>query len=98
MAKLTAKTRNALPKSAFAGPDRSFPVNNPSHAANAKARATQAVNNGRMSDSQKAKIDAKANKVLDHGGDRKTGDFHLQRAGHHIVKALEKRLGQRDKK
>jgi len=41
MAKLTAKTRNALPDSVFAGPDRSYPINNASHARNALARASQ---------------------------------------------------------
>jgi hypothetical protein len=35
-----------------------------SHAANAKARSTQAVKAGRMSSSTKGKIDAKANRVL----------------------------------
>jgi hypothetical protein len=64
MSKLNAKRRNALPDSAFAGPDRSFPVNDSSHAANAKARASQQVNAGRMSPSTEAKIDSKANKVL----------------------------------
>lgn len=64
MAKLTAKKRNKLPASKFAGPDRSYPVEDKSHAANAKSRASQAVNEGRMSKSQESKIDAKANKVL----------------------------------
>lgn len=64
MSKLTSKSRNALPKSSFAGPDRSYPVPDKSHAANAKARASQAVNAGRMSSSTEAKIDAKANRVL----------------------------------
>lgn len=41
MAKLTAKSRNALPDSAFAGPGRSYPVENASHARNALARASQ---------------------------------------------------------
>ena len=41
MAKLTAKTRNRLPDSAFAGPDRSYPIEDPSHARNALARAAQ---------------------------------------------------------
>lgn len=71
MAKLTAARRKALPKSTFAGPDRSYPVPDKSHAANAKARASQAVNAGRMSSSEKAKIDAKADRVLnfhDHPG------------------------------
>jgi hypothetical protein len=64
MAKLTAKARKALPASDFAGPDRSYPVMDKSHAANAKARASQAVNAGRMSKSEEEKIDAKADKVL----------------------------------
>ena len=64
MSKLTAKTRNALPKSTFAGPDRSYPVPDAAHAANAKARATQMVAKGKLSPSSKAKIVAKANKVL----------------------------------
>jgi len=53
-----------MPKSAFAGQDRSYPVPDKSHAANAKARASQAVNAGRMSKGTEAKIDARANKVL----------------------------------
>lgn len=64
MATLTAKARNALPKSAFAGPGRSYPVENKAHAANAKARASQMEKAGKLSSSAKAKIDAKANKVL----------------------------------
>ena len=39
-------------------------------AANAKARATQAVKAGRMSQSTEAKIDAKANKKLGKGRSR----------------------------
>lgn len=64
MAKLSSDARDKLPAGKFAGPDRSYPIPDASHAANAKARATQAVNAGRMSGSQKAKIDAKADKVL----------------------------------
>lgn len=67
MAKLTSKQRNALPKGQFAGPDRSYPVPDKSHAANAKARASQAVNAGRMSKAEEAKIDAKADRVLGKG-------------------------------
>ena len=59
MAKLTTKQRNALPTSAFAGPNRSYPVNDRPHAANAKARASQFA-----SPALKAKVFAKANKVL----------------------------------
>lgn len=64
MAKLTSGQRKKLPKAEFAGPNRSYPVPDKSHAANAKARASQAVKAGRMSKGQEAKIDAKANKVL----------------------------------
>lgn len=66
--KLTSKTRKSLPKKDFAGPDRSFPVNDKSHAANAKARATQQFNKGNLSAGARAKIDAKANKVLKKSG------------------------------
>jgi hypothetical protein len=40
MAKLTAKTRNAIPTKEFAGPDRSYPIENESHARNALARSS----------------------------------------------------------
>jgi hypothetical protein len=36
------------------------------HAANAKARAAQMVKRGKLSESEKKKIDAKANKKLGH--------------------------------
>jgi hypothetical protein len=64
MAKLTAKQRKALPKAAFAGPDRSYPVDTAARAANAKARATQMVAKGKLAPSSAAKIKAKANKIL----------------------------------
>jgi hypothetical protein len=64
MAKLNAKKRNALADSTFAGPDRSYPVPDKSHAANAKARATQQVKAGHLSPATAAKIKAKANRVL----------------------------------
>jgi hypothetical protein len=67
MATLSTKARNKLPKSDFAGPDRSYPVNNKSHARNAKARASEMENKGILSASSKAKIDAKADRVLDGG-------------------------------
>jgi hypothetical protein len=56
MAKLTAAKRNALPNSAFAGPHRSFPVQDASHARNALARASQ------FHPELKAKIRAKVRK------------------------------------
>ena len=64
MAKLTAAARRRIPKSEFAGPHESYPVNDKPHARNAKARASQAVNAGRMSRSEEHRIDAKADRVL----------------------------------
>lgn len=64
MTKLTTQRRNSLPKSDFAGADRSYPVDTKARAANAKARATQMEKKGKLSPSAKSRIDAKANKVL----------------------------------
>ena len=41
MAKLTAARRNALPSKSFAGPDRSYPIQDASHARNALSRVSQ---------------------------------------------------------
>jgi hypothetical protein len=72
MAKLTTKKRNALPKSSFGEPgERKFPMPDKSHAANAKARASQMVNKGKMSASTEKKIDAKANRILKSGKQHK---------------------------
>ena len=68
MSKLTTKQRNKLPKSDFGLPGQGkYPMPDAAHAANAKARATQMENKGKLSSSSKAKIDAKANRVLDKG-------------------------------
>lgn len=68
MAKLTTKKRNSLSKSTFGLPGRkAYPMPDRSHAANAKARASQMVNKGKLSKSSEARIDAKANKILGKG-------------------------------
>lgn len=68
MSKLTSQKRNQLSKDKFALPsERKYPVDTKSRAANAKARATQMVKKGKLSESSKSKIDAKANRVLDNG-------------------------------
>ena len=41
MAKLTAAKRKAIPSKDFAGPGRSYPINDASHARNALARVSQ---------------------------------------------------------
>jgi hypothetical protein len=65
MAKLKAKRRNALPASKFGLPSkRAYPLNDRSHAANAKSRATQMVRKGKLTAAQAAEIRLKANRVL----------------------------------
>ena len=63
--KLTAATRKRIPASEFGLPSqRKYPMPDASHAANAKARATQMVAKGRLSSAAAARIRAKANAVL----------------------------------
>jgi hypothetical protein len=70
MSKLSSQSRDKLPKGDFGLPGRrAYPMENKSHAANAKARASEMVNKGKLSESSKNKIDTKANRILD-GGDR----------------------------
>lgn len=65
MSKLTSEHRNELPKKEFGLPgERKYPMPDHSHAANAKARASQQYNKGHISLSMKHEIDSKANKVL----------------------------------
>lgn len=65
MSTLTTAKRKKIPNTEFGLPgEKKYPMPDKSHAANAKARATQMANKGKLSDSSKARIDAKANKVL----------------------------------
>lgn len=57
MAVLTTKKRNALPDKSFAGPDRSYPIEDAAHARNALARVSQYG-----SPQEKAKVRAKVEK------------------------------------
>jgi hypothetical protein len=62
---MNAKRRKRLPKSKFGLPgSRKYPMDTRGRAANAKARATQMHRKGKISASTKAKIHAKANRVL----------------------------------
>jgi hypothetical protein len=68
MAKLDAADRNKIPASKFAEPEkRAYPIENKAHAHNAKARASQAVKEGRMSKAEENRIDKKADSVLRKG-------------------------------
>jgi hypothetical protein len=68
MAKLTTKVRKEIPKKEFGLPDaKKYPMPDRAHAGNAKARASQMEKKGKLSESSKEKIDAKANKILGKG-------------------------------
>ena len=65
MAKLTAAKRNKIPKKEFGLPgEKKYPMPDKSHARNAKARASEMEHKGKLSPSAKAKIDAKADRIL----------------------------------
>jgi hypothetical protein len=85
MAVLKAARRKRLPKKSFGLPkgagktkkaraQNQYPMPDKRHAANAKARATQQLKKGRITKSQKARIDAMANRKLGKkaGGRKKT--------------------------
>ena len=65
MAKLTTTKKKTEPKSDFGLPEqRKYPMPDAAHARNAKARASQAENAGKLSAADKKKVDSKADKVL----------------------------------
>jgi hypothetical protein len=64
MSKLTTKARKKLPPSEFALSGRRYPVEDKAHARDAKARAAQQHNAGRLSAADKGKVDRKADAVL----------------------------------
>jgi hypothetical protein len=65
MSKLDADQRNSMSSGTFGLPaERKYPMPDASHAADAKARATQQYDKGDLSGSQRSEIDAKANAKL----------------------------------
>jgi hypothetical protein len=66
VATLTEKKRDSLKDSTFGLPDEhKYPMPDKSHAGNAKARASQQEKKGNLTESEKAKIDRKADRILD---------------------------------
>ena len=59
MGRLNAKERNALPSTAFAGPGRTYPIEDRGHAIAAKSEAAQ-----HASPAVRKKVDAAADRVL----------------------------------
>jgi hypothetical protein len=64
MAKLNAATRKGMPKKDFAGPGKSFPVNDKVHARMAISGATRSERAGNISSGTEAKIKAEARAKL----------------------------------
>jgi hypothetical protein len=80
MAILKAKARNKLPASEFGEPgDRKYPMPDASHAGNAKARARQQLNAGKLSRGEYDKIVAKANRKLGDAKQSKDLDDYVSR-------------------
>ena len=83
MAVLTSNRRNRLKGSQFGEPgERKYPMPDKSHAANAKARATQMVKKGKLSEGEAEKIKAKADRVLG-AGHRKGESRKAMKGKHH---------------
>lgn len=87
MARLTAGRRARMPKSSFAGPGRSFPINDPLHARLAISGATRAQNAGNISTSTAASIKAKARDKLGGANDVSHGTKSAGMATHRGNKA-----------
>ena len=62
--KLTTKARKAIPASKFAGPGRTFPVQDAKHARAAISGASRSADVGNISAKTAASIKAKARSVL----------------------------------
>jgi hypothetical protein len=68
MAKLTTTKRNGESSKEVGLPEeRKYPMPDKSHARNAKARASQMKEKGKLSAADRKKVDAKADKILEAG-------------------------------
>ncbi len=81
MATLTKEKRNSLKPSQFAGPDRTFPDNDPTHARLAISAASRAANVGHISEGEKRKIQRRARLALKAFDGMRSREFNSH--GHH---------------
>lgn len=94
MAALTAKKRAKIPKQKFALPgQRAYPVHDAKHARNAKARASQALRQGKISQAEFNKVVKAANKTLGAGTAKAAKKKGLATAGE-----IRKKAGRFPKK
>ena len=71
MGKLTAKARSKIPAAKFAEPaERKYPVDTKNRAENAKSRASEMKNKGKISGAAEKAIDRKADAVIARMGKR----------------------------
>lgn len=65
MSELSTEKRKSMKKSQFGLPDeRKYPMPDKPHARNAKARASQQEEKGRITETEKERIDRKADRIL----------------------------------
>ena len=65
MAELSTDQRNALADRTFGLPrKRAYPIPDANHARNAKARAAEEFNKGKLSAAEKTQIDRKADNII----------------------------------
>ncbi|HEU5451893.1 MAG TPA: hypothetical protein VFU76_07910 [Terriglobales bacterium] len=64
MARMSTRKRNNLPKRAFAGPGRSFPINDRSHARAAISGASRSFRAGNISKATEKRIQKRARAKL----------------------------------
>lgn len=93
MAVLSSADRDKMPKKDFAGPGKSFPISDPTHARMAISGATRSEHAGNISMSEEEKIKAAARAKL--GGDDPKGGMEMHKAAvakmhpEHIHKMVE---------
>ena len=81
--KLTAAKRRKMPKSSFAGPGHSFPINDKVHAKMAISGATRSEHAGNISDSTAEHIKAKARAKLGRQHEKPMNEHGTRHGGPH---------------
>lgn len=89
MATLTAADRSKMPAKDFAGPDKSFPVGDRTHARLAISGATRSEHAGNISESTEDSIKAKAREKLGEGGGMDHKAAVAKMHPHHVHKLVQ---------
>ena len=76
MAKLTSSERNSLPSSSFAGPGRSYPIEDPEHGRKAIQLGARSVKAGNLSSSEYSHIKSEVHSKFPNIGKRKSGGLN----------------------